>query len=340
MEIFDLAFFKDLPKADLHCHLDGSLRLTTLIDLAKEQNIPLPSDDPVTLKKKLGFGQLHDSLEDYLKIFDITCSVMQTAAAIYRIAYELVVDAAKENIWHIEIRFCPTFLTKKGLNIEQVIEAAIKGAKDAGEKHQVSTGIILCAMRMFDPKVNLEIAKAAVLYKNKGVLALDLAGPEVGYPSRHHAASFFHVISNYMNITIHAGEADSHESIAEALHYSHAQRIGHGTRLFENPELLNYMVNQQIPLEVCLSSNLQTRVVDDLSKHPARLYLDAGIRVTLNTDNRLISDTTLSHEYELAYNHLKLTPNEIKTLIFNGFRSAFLPHQKKNELLERVFSCW
>jgi len=321
------AFFHKIPKAELHCHLDGSLRLQTLEELARADHITIPP---------AFFGQIHASLVKYLEQFSLICSVMQTRKAIYRAAFELVEDAAKENVWHIEPRFCPTLLTKQGLTLKEVTQAAVDGGNDAAAKYGISHGVILCGIRSFDPSENLEIAKVAVEFKDKGVVAFDLAGPEAGFPAKKHAESAIHVMSNYMNITVHAGEAYGPDSIEQALTFCGAHRIGHGTRLFERPDLLRYVIDRRIPLEVCPTSNEQTGAVESVAKHPLADYLKAGVRVTLNTDNRLVSNTTLSREYERVHRELNVGYPEIKTLVINGFKSAFIPHQQKSVMLERV----
>lgn len=321
------AFFQKIPKAELHCHLDGSLRLQTLEELAKVDHINIPP---------AFFGQIHASLVKYLEQFSLICSVMQTREAIYRAAYELVEDAAKENVWHIEPRFCPTLLTKQGLSLKEVTQAAVDGGNDAAAKYGISHGVILCGIKSFDPSENIEIAHVAGEFKDKGVIAFDLAGPEAGYPAKKHAEAFVRALSRYMNVTVHAGEAYGPDSIEQALMFCGAHRIGHGTRLFERPDLLRYVIDRRIPLEVCPTSNEQTGAVESFAKHPLVEYLRAGVRVTLNTDNRLVSNTTLSREYERVYRELNLGYPEIKTIVINGFKSAFIPHHQKSAMLERV----
>lgn len=320
-------FFHEIPKAELHCHLDGSVRPATLDALAREKRVIIP---PAL------FGQVHASLEKYLERFSLICQVMQSVEAIHRVAYELVEDAALENTWHIEARFCPSLLTETGLTLQEVVQAAIDGGKEAADKYGISYGVILCGIRSFDPAKNLEIAKVAVEFKDKGVVGFDLAGPEAGFPAKKHAEAFLHVMSQYLNITVHAGEGYGPDSIEQALNYAGAHRIGHGTRLIERPDLMRFMVDRRIPMEVCLTSNAQTGVVASISKHPLPVYLTAGVRVTLNTDNRLVSNTTLSREYELAHTELGLDYSQIRTLIINGFKSAFIPHRQKSEMLARV----
>jgi adenosine deaminase len=321
------AFFKQIPKAELHCHLDGSLREATLLELAKAEQVKIP---------RAFFGQIHASLDKYLEQFSVICDVLQTREAIYRAAFELVEDAALENVWHIEARFCPPLLVGQGLSSTEITQAAIDGGNEAALKYGISYGVILCGVRSFEPAQNLEIAKLAVEFKDRGVVGLDLAGREAGFPAKKHADAFMHVMSHYMNTTVHAGEGYGPDSIEQALTYCGAHRIGHGTRLFERPDLMRYIIDRRIPLEVCPTSNEQTGVIESVSKHPLREYLAAGVRVTLNTDNRLVSNTTLSREYERVHVELGLGYAQLKTLIINGFKSAFMTHRTKSEMLARV----
>jgi len=320
------AFFHQIPKAELHCHLDGSVRLQTLSTLVGDTSRFVP----------VRFGQAHASLVQYLEQFDLICSALQTKEAIFRAAFELVEDAALENVWHIEIRFCPTLLTGQGLKTEEVVQAALDGANEAASRFNTSFGLILCGIKSFDPSKNLEIARIAAQFKDKGVVAFDLAGPEAGFPAKKHADSFVHVMNNYMHATVRAGEAYGPESIEQALTYCGAHRIGHGTRIFERPDLLAYVINRRIPLEVCPTSNEQTGVVQSVSKHPLREYLKAGVRVTINTDNRLVSNTTLTREYERVHRELDMGYEDIKKLVLNGFKSAFVPLSQKSAMLARV----
>jgi adenosine deaminase len=331
-----LELLQSLPKTDLHCHLDGSLRLETILDLAARQGIHLPANDPEGLAKAIHLGEICTDLEAYLKAFDITCSVLQTEEALERVAYELVEDAAAENVWHLEVRYAPILHTRKGLSLARIVDAVLRGLKRGERDFDITTGVILCGIRNIHPKESFRLAELAVAYKNRGVVAFDLAGGEAGNPAKDHRDSFALVLQNNMNTTVHAGEAFGPESISQALHFCGAHRIGHGTRLAEDGDLLGYVTDQRIPLEVCLSSNLQTSVVDEMARHPLRLYFDVGVRVSVNTDNRLITDTTVSQELWLAHRHLGFTLEELKVLIIQGFKSAFLPYWEKRRLLIKV----
>jgi adenosine deaminase len=200
----------------------------------------------------------------------------------------------------------------------------------------MSTGVIICGIRSMNPRYSLALAELALAYKNRGVLAFDLAGQEKDYPAKAHRSAFQLVLKNNINSTVHAGEAFGPASIAQALHYCGAHRIGHGTRLREDRDLMAYVNDHRIPLEVCLSSNVQTRAVRSIREHPFHFYFKHGLRVTLNTDSRLVSGTTLSQEISLAVRAFRLSPYEIKRIIINGFKSSFLPYAQKARLLREV----
>jgi len=329
-------FIKSLPKAELHCHLDGSMRVETIVDIAKKEKVKLPSNDIKELRKILEVGIECKSLEEYLRPFDITAAVLQTEEALYRATYELAEDAAAENIIYLEIRFAPLWHIRKGLTMTQIIDAVIKGARDAEKKFDIKIGIILCGIRHTTPEDTLKVAELAVAYKNRGVVGFDLAGAEKDFPAKDHKDAFYLIIKNNINTTAHAGEAFGPESISQAIHTISANRIGHGTRLREDGELLNYVNDHRIPLEMCITSNIQTKAVTSVEDHPMKFYYDLGIRVTINTDNRLISNTTLTDEYMLAINKLGFNANQIKYIILNGFKSAFLPFHEKIEIIKRV----
>jgi adenosine deaminase len=327
---------RSLPKTDLHCHLDGSMRLATILDLAQRQGVKQPADDEQGLARAIHKGERCRDLVEYLKAFDITCSVLQTEEALERVAFELGEDAAAENVWHLEVRYAPVLHTRRGLPLARINDAVLAGLSRASRKHEMSFGVILCGIRNMDPRDSYRLAELAVAYKGRGVVAFDLAGGEAGNPAKDHADSFSLVLDNNMNTTVHAGEAYGPASIKQALHHCGAHRIGHGTRLGEDGNLLSYVTDRRIPLEVCLSSNYQTSVVDDISHHPLRLFFDVGVRVSLNTDNRLITDTTVTEELWLAHEKLGFTLEELKVLIVQGFKSAFMPYRDKRALLRRV----
>jgi adenosine deaminase len=325
-----------LPKTDIHCHLDGCLRPRTVLELADEQGVKLPTRKLPELTRLLKAGPRVRNLGDYLRIFDITLSVMQEREALYRVAYELAEDAAAENIRHLEVRYSPILHRKRRLAWEDIVESVVAGLAAGGRKYAMTTGVIICGIRSMDPKTSLRLAELAVAYKGKGVLAFDLAGQEKDYPAKAHRAAFQLVLKSNINSTVHAGEAFGPASIGQALHYCGAHRIGHGTRLREDRDLMRYVNDHRIPLEVCLSSNVQTRTVRTMKQHPFGYYLSQGLRVTLNTDSRLISDTTVSKEILHAARAFQLSPYEVKRIIIMGFKSAFLPYAEKARMLRNV----
>ncbi len=329
-------FVKSLPKAELHCHLDGSMRVETIVEIAKKEKIKLPSDDIKALRRILEVGMACKSLEEYLRPFDITGQVLQTAYALTRATFELAEDAANENVRYIEIRFAPLWHVQKELSLTQVVDAVLEGAKKAEEKLDIKIGIIICGIRHTSPEDTMKVAQLAVAYKNHGIVGFDLAGAEKDFPAKDHLEAFYLIINNNINTTAHAGEAYGTESIEQAIHYISANRIGHGTRLREDGDLLNYVNDHRIPLEMCITSNLQTKAVQSIEDHPFKFYFDLGIRVTLNTDNRLISKVNLTDEYMLAIEKFGFNADEIKRLIINGFKSSFLPLNEKIEMIKKV----
>ncbi|MFH1728215.1 MAG: adenosine deaminase [Pseudomonadota bacterium] len=328
-------FIKKLPKTDLHCHLDGSLRVSTILDIAKEHDVELPAYNEEDLKKHLVMDKV-ESLEEYLKAFSITCSVLQTEDALKRVAFELAEDAALENIRYLEVRYAPILHQEKGLNLAAIVDAVLAGLVKAERKYNIKTGVIICGIRNMNPDISVKLAELCVAYKNKGVLGFDLAGAEEDYPAKQHKEAFYLVLNNNVNVTIHAGEAYGPASIAQAIHYCGAHRIGHGIRLKEDGDLLNYVNDHRIPLEICLTSNIQTNSVKNFDMHPLRFFYDYGLRVTLNTDNRLISDTTMTDEFLLAHEKYNFSYEDLKKIIIDSCKSAFLSHHEKVTLLLSV----
>ncbi|MFL5556813.1 MAG: adenosine deaminase [Gemmatimonadaceae bacterium] len=326
---------RQLPKAELHCHLDGSVRPETLLDLAREHRVQMPKQTPEELA---AFMRVDDaqSLEDYLRRFDVTISVLQSEEALERVAYELAEDAAEDGVRYIEVRNAPILNVVQGLTLVQAIEAPLRGLRRAENDFGIIARFILCGLRQFPPADSLEMAKLAVEFKNEGVVAFDLAGGEKGNPAADHAGAFQYAREHNLAVTVHAGEGDGAESVRQAVHICGADRIGHGTRLIEDPELTQYVNDRRIALEVCLTSNVQTRVADSYASHPLREYFDRGLNVTLNTDNRLMSATTLTDEYVFAAEHLGFTVEELAAVALNGFESAFLPWEERVMLIEEV----
>ncbi|MDK2972605.1 MAG: adenosine deaminase [Candidatus Sumerlaeota bacterium] len=324
-----------MPKCELHCHLDGSMRVETILDLAERQGVRLPSHDPAELRSLLVQDEAA-SLVQYLKAFDVTLSVLQDYESLRRAAFELIEDSAKENIVYIEVRYSPLLHQRKGLKLTEIVEAVLQGLREGERKYATKWGLIICGMRSTHPRYTIQMAELCIAYKHLGVVAFDLAGAEGGNPAADHEEAFRLILNNNVNVTIHAGEAYGPPSIAQALHMCGAHRLGHAVRLKEDGDLLNYCCDHRIPLEICLTSNVQTGAVSEISEHPLRFYYDFGLRVCLNSDNTLMSGVTVTDELYKAHKNLGFTLPEIKDLIVYGIKSAFLPHRPKVELLRRV----
>jgi adenosine deaminase len=276
------------------------------------------------------------SLDEYLSRFDATIAVLQTADALERVAYELVEDAARENVRYIEVRNAPHLNTRGGLSLDEAIEATLRGLARGEEAFGTVARFIVCSLRHWAPDVSFHMAAAAVRYKDRGVVAFDLAGGEAGNPAADHADAFAYARAHFLNVTCHAGEADGPASIAQALQQCGAFRIGHGVRAGEDPALLHFLIDRQIPLEMCPTSNVQTGAAASYTVHPIRDYLDRGAMVTINTDNRLISGTTLTKEFSHLVTQAGFTLDDLTECIENGCRAAFLPLEDRLALFELV----
>jgi len=328
---------KALPKTDLHCHLDGSLRIETVLELAQEQGVKLPADNVEDLRDIMLAGRgKNKSLADYLKVFDLTLSVMQTSSAIERVAFELAEDQWNDGVRLLEVRFSPVLNIEQGLTLIETIEATKAGLRRAELKYGIITGIIVCGIRSIGGATSLTLAELAVAFKNRGVVGFDLAGQEENYPAKDHMEAFYLTLNNNLNLTIHAGEAYGPESIHQAIHYCGAHRIGHGTRTREDGDLLNYINDHRIPLEMCITSNVQTGSVSSFESHPIKTYYELGLRVTINTDNLLVSDTTVTNEFMVANKYYGFDMNDFKEIIIYGFKSAFIPYNEKKKLVREV----
>ena len=331
----DRELLRRLPKAELHCHLDGSVRASTLLELADEYGVTMPRQTPEALAAYMHVLDARH-LEDYLERFEVTLSVMQTEAALERIAYELAIDAAADGVRYLEVRYCPTLNARGGLPLGATVEAPLKGIARAERETGIMARTIITALRSQRPEESLALARLAVEYRGRGVVGFDLAGAEAGNPAAVHKAAFRHAQANDVACTCHAGEGDGASSIREALHECGAHRVGHATRLHEDPALQDWVGEHRIPLELCLTSNVQTRVARTYAEHPMRAYHDRGLKVVLNTDNRLMSGVTLTDEYVAANVHLGFTMPELCDVAVNGFESGFLPEAERAALLARV----
>jgi adenosine deaminase len=326
------------PKAELHCHLDGSLRLATMLDLAAQQDKMdlLPADDEAGLRAILRKVDDSETLEAYLAWFRYTLPLMQTEEALHRIAYELVEDNARENVRYLEVRYSPILHTEETLSLDAVNDAVLAGLDQAERDLGVKTSLIICGLRDRFESASLRLAELAAAYRHRGVVAFDLAGGEAGNPPKHHLHAFYYARNNLLNLTVHAGESWGADSIKQALFYCGAHRIGHGITLYQDPELMAYFADHQIPLEICPTSNVQTQVVESYEAHPLPRYVEAGIPVTINTDNRLFSRTSVTEELWRVYRHCDVDADQLREIALNGFRYSFLPWEDKQALLREV----
>jgi adenosine deaminase len=324
-----------LPKAELHCHLDGSVRPATLIELGRDYRVPMPGETAEELREYMLVDDA-ETLDEYLARFEVTISVLQTAEAIERVAYELGEDAVKDGVRYIEVRNAPILNSRLKLSPAESLEAQLRGLARAEEDFGIIARSIVCSLRQLSPMVSLELARLAVAYRDRGVVAFDLAGGELGFPASAHSMAFAYARENNLAVTVHAGEGDGSESVRQAVHSCCANRLGHATRLIEDPALTQYVNDRRIGLEICLTSNVHTGAAASYETHPLRAYFDRGMNVALNTDNRLMSDTTLSDEYLYAAKYLDFTFDELCTLALNGFESAFLPWEQRMKLLAQV----
>ena len=331
----DRELLRRLPKAELHCHLDGSVRPQTMLELGRELGAPMPVAGAEALRAYMRVDDARN-LEDYLARFDITLSVMQTESALERIAYELAEDAFRDGVRYIEVRYAPILNVSGGLSLERAVEAPLRGLARAEQEHGVVGRVIVCAIRGMDAHVSHELAELAVAYRHRGVVGFDLAGGEIRHPASVHAAAFAYARSNDLACTCHAGEGDGPESVREAIHVCGAHRIGHATRLIEDTSLTDYCNDRRIPLEICLTSNVQTHAAASYESHPFREYYRRGLNVVLNTDNRLMSDVTLTDEYVHAAQSLDFTFDELAEVAMNGFESSFLPYAERMQLAARA----
>ena len=374
-------FIQKIPKSDLHLHLDGSLRLTTLIELARKEKVKLPSYTESGLRK-LVFKPTYTDLPEYLQGFQYTCGVLHSQENLKRVAKELAEDNLAEGVRYIEVRFAPQMHTSENLSTADVIRSVVRGLEAAKREHNRTKavrqgddlsfhfGVIVCGMRRFVRSMSPyyadlirimchsrrkdvyaaaseELARAAVeLVEQEGlpIVGFDLAGEEAGYPPVDHRKAYHYAHMHFLKKTVHAGEAYGPESIFQAITQCYANRIGHGTFLFAQDmirdpairsqkdrrryveNLANYIASQRIGLEVCPTSNLQTTPsIKSISQHPVRKMIDWGLSVSICTDNRLVSNTTVSRELELVTRELGLTRHQLRNVVIAGFKGSFFP---------------
>ncbi len=327
------------PKVLLHDHLDGGLRPSTVIVLARDLRYTgLPTTDAGELARWFHASAASGSLALYLRGFAHTIAVMQTPESIERVAYECGADLASDGVVYAESRYAPVFSTQRGMTLQQVVDAVGRGFAEAERRHGITLRQIVCAMR--DRTDSLEMAQLAVANRDRGVVGFDIAGEEAGYPAEKHLPAFQLCHRENFSITIHAGEGFGPQSIWQAIQICGAHRIGHGVRLIEDMTIGNgavtalgplaaYVRDKRIPLELCPSSNVDTGAAPSLEAHPIRYFLAEHFRVTLNTDNRLMSNITLSEEFRRLSETLHIDLADVEKLTINAMKSAFVGYDER-----------
>ncbi|WP_195265711.1 MULTISPECIES: adenosine deaminase [unclassified Clostridium] len=323
----------NLPKIELHCHLDGSLRVETVIELAKKENILLDSYDYDYVKNLLTIAEDCDSLDEYLKRFDLPNEVLQTKENLRRASYELLEDAAKENVKYIEVRFAPIFHTKKGLALEEIIESVIDGIKDAENKYDIKGNVIISCIRGLDLNHVYESIRAGEKYLGKGVVAIDLASSEKEDFAYEYIEAMKIAKEKGFRITIHAGETGFGKNVRDSINLLGAERIGHGVFIYNDEEAYNLVKENGITLEMCPKSNVDTKAVNSYEDHPIYKYHKDNIKVNLSTDNRTVSNINLNEETSKLIETFKVNLDEYKEIYINSVNAAFCDDETKAMLL-------
>ena len=341
---------KRVPKALLHDHLDGGLRPETIIEIAQQIGYKkLPTDDPKQLGDWFEESCNSHSLVRYLETFSHTIAVMQSKEAIIRVSRECAIDLARDGVVYAEVRGAPELFTEQGLTLDQVVEATLEGYKQgmaeaAREGNKIRVESLLCGMRQNDR--SQEAAAAVVKYRNKGVVGFDIAGPEDGFPPTNQLETFEYLRKENAHFTIHAGEAYGLPSIWEAIQICGAERLGHGVRIIDDIDfsgdkpklgpLASYVRDRRIPLELCPTSNLQTGAAKTYSEHPIGMLAKLRFRVTLNTDNRLMSRTSMSNEMSECVKSFGWKFADLQRVTVNALKSSFIPFEERLEIIEKV----
>lgn len=328
--------FAALPKIELHCHLDGSLRPETIIDIAKREGISLPSFEINEIQRELIAPLECESLDEYLKKFAIPNLVMQSKENLRRITFELFEDAARENVKYMEVRFAPSLHKAKGLDIEEIIQSVLDGMKDAEEQYDIKGNLILSCMRTMSVNSAFEVVEKGKPFLGKGVVAIDLcASEEEGFCGKF--VEPVRLAREYgYRVTIHAGETGIGENVLEAVELLGAERIGHGVFIKDCVEAYNIVKEKQVVLEMCPTSNVQTKAVNTFSEHPIYDFHKDGIKVTINTDNRTVSDTTMVNECTIVFKEFNMSNEDYKQIYNNSIDASFADLETKGKLKKYI----
>ena len=317
---------RKMPKAELHCHLDGSMQLELVRKLSGNAQIT---------QADLQAEEDCKSLAEYLEKFDIPCSCIQTKEGLRAASHALLEDVAKENIKYIEVRYAPAFSTNEGLSLRDTMESVIKGLGDGYQDFGVYANVIVCAMRHISVEDNIQMLESARELLGEGICALDLAGDEAAYPTSNFVSLFEQARKWDMPFTIHSGETGSVDNVREAYNLG-AKRIGHGIALCQDEELMKEYAKRGIGLEMCPTSNLQTKAVSSWDNYPLLYFLENGLKVSVNTDNRTVSNTTLTKEYEMVYKSCDYNDEIIHTLQTNAIETSFADDDIKQILWQGI----
>ena len=325
---------KKLPKIELHCHIDGSIRPKTMFEILKESGKISTSYEE--FQKEVMIKGECNSLIEYLEKFEYPNKVMQTKENIERIVYEVMEDAFLENVKYIELRFAPKLHMKKGLKFDEIVESAISGLKKAEKNLDIKGNLIVCIMRGSDLSDAIDVVENSKKFLNKGVVAIDLAGDEANYPPEIYKDAFDLAYKYGFNITIHAGETGISENIIKSIDLLHASRIGHGVNAKDDKFAFNKVLDNNVFLEMCPTSNIQTKAVNSYIEHPIIDFLNKDIKVTLNTDNRTVSNVNMTKEFEVLENELKSNLIDFKNIYLNSIDAAFISDKEKESLRKYV----
>ena len=325
------------PKIDLHLHLDGSMLPETAWELAHEQGVELPAEDLEGFRRFIVVSADCRSVNEYLKRFDMPLALMQDKDSIKRVTRELVCLLAEQGLSYAEIRFAPQLHLRKGLSQRDAVEAVLEGRREGLSEHPgIGIGIILCTMCVgteeVNKKENLETVEIAPEYLEKGVVAIDLAGAEGIVPLRNFAYVFDRARELHVPFTCHAGDSQDAETVRDAMDFG-AKRIGHGHHVFEDKELCRRAIRENVTFEICPTSNIQCQSRESYKTHPAKAMLDMGMRVTINTDNMILSDIDLDKEYAHCLNEMGFTMEDLIKCARNSVEAAFIPEEERQRLL-------
>lgn len=328
--------FELLPKIELHCHLDGSVRPETVLDIAKKENVELPTYDIKELIGLLEAPKECKSLVEYLNRFNIPLTIMQSKEALKRVTYELLEDASKENVKYIEIRYAPVLHVNKGLTLEEVIESVLEGISLGEEAFDIKSNLILSCLRHRGPESARTVVEAGRKFLNKGVVAIDLCGAE----NEGFAKEFVDVIAKAREygyrVTIHAGETGFGSNVVDAIKLLHAERVGHGVSIKDLKEAYDLVKDKKVLLEMCPTSNLQTKIVKNYEEHPIYKFHKEGIRVSFNTDNRTVSNTNVTKECESINSKFNITFEDYKRIYIDSVEASFANEATKAHLKELI----